>query len=371
MLSQQDNIDDVDIERISQNSFDVAQDMLDNETEDNTNSRPELGLSEMDDMEKSKRNDKLSEDIYIIFHFIEGENNYSDMKSCISKWALKHNYETRSSQRLNFFRSDCISQSPKAPVNDNALQRTDEDDDRMSTIFAQIAIMNDKFEEKFSRLENQLSDTITQTENDILNLKSNLVETTKKLEEANSHIEQMKIKEEKLINDNRGMYFQMSSMATRENEIKELSSQIHQHLDVIMKKINCIEGKLDTICTRHKLFINQSNKGSGKKEDLRMKENHENHELSAYKESRHVISPSIHQENIVHEQKEIHKESAKVLPAKLHSNGPAMFTLNDFPPLSRNDQTNITENVSRNQRTEVTSYNENTSTHNQQAAKLD
>lgn len=40
MLSQQDNIDDVDIERISQNSFDVAQDMLDNETEDNTNSRP-------------------------------------------------------------------------------------------------------------------------------------------------------------------------------------------------------------------------------------------------------------------------------------------------------------------------------------------
>ncbi|KAL3836962.1 hypothetical protein ACJMK2_022364 [Sinanodonta woodiana] len=80
------------------------------------------------------------------------------MKSCISKWALKHNYETRSSQRLNFFRSDCISQSPKAPVNDNALQRTDEDDDRMSTIFAQIAIMNDKFEEKFSRLENQLSE---------------------------------------------------------------------------------------------------------------------------------------------------------------------------------------------------------------------
>ncbi|KAL3871150.1 hypothetical protein ACJMK2_039167 [Sinanodonta woodiana] len=56
MLSQQDNIDDVDIERISQNSFDVAQDMLDNETEDNTNSRPELELSEMDDMEKSKRN---------------------------------------------------------------------------------------------------------------------------------------------------------------------------------------------------------------------------------------------------------------------------------------------------------------------------
>ncbi|KAL3842817.1 hypothetical protein ACJMK2_020831 [Sinanodonta woodiana] len=79
------------------------------------------------------------------------------MKSCISKWALKHNYETRSSQRLNFFRSDCISQSPKARVNDNALQRTDEDD-RMSTVFAQIAIMNDKFEEKFSRLENQLSD---------------------------------------------------------------------------------------------------------------------------------------------------------------------------------------------------------------------
>ncbi|KAL3856418.1 hypothetical protein ACJMK2_011182 [Sinanodonta woodiana] len=30
--------------------------MLDNETEDNTNSRPELELSEMDDMEKSKRN---------------------------------------------------------------------------------------------------------------------------------------------------------------------------------------------------------------------------------------------------------------------------------------------------------------------------
>ncbi|KAL3870688.1 hypothetical protein ACJMK2_038732 [Sinanodonta woodiana] len=227
MLSQQDNIDNVDIERISQNSFDVTQDMLDNETEDNTNSWPELENvinieidndadakndtnddnalfvsqtsqaehdSDVDeinegiymqiktkfgtfnrstfkkrlktaldvkslrdsrqalfDLAKKKRydcsdgrlverlprtnsapvEDKLSEDIYIIFHFIDGENNYSDMKSCISKWALKHNYETRSSQRLIFFRSDCISQSPKAPVNDNALQRIDEDDDRM------------------------------------------------------------------------------------------------------------------------------------------------------------------------------------------------------------------------------------------------
>ncbi|KAK3576049.1 hypothetical protein CHS0354_036328 [Potamilus streckersoni] len=64
-------------------------------------------------------------------------------------------------------KKDCNSQSLKASVNDYALQRTDEDADRMSTIYAQIATMNDKFEEKLARLENQLCDTATQKSNEI------------------------------------------------------------------------------------------------------------------------------------------------------------------------------------------------------------
>jgi hypothetical protein len=149
----------------------------------------------------------------------------------------------------------------------------------------------------------------------------------------------------------------MSTMATRKNEIKGITSHVHQHLDVIMKKINCIEGKLDTFCTRHILLCNQSNKGSGRNADLQVKENDENHKLSACSESRYGTSPSIDQEIVVYGQKEINKEPARALPTNSPGNGSPMFTLKDFPPLSRNDRINKTENVSHNQQTEVTPKN--------------
>lgn len=203
MISQPDFVDDVDIDRKFQNSFDDAKDMLHNEVEDNITSRPALNVNQMEnhketelkhenitgavidddydaegdalfvsqtpqaeqgpdveeinegiyeqirakfgtlnksafkrkmkstldvkalkdtrqalfDLAKRKRYDcpdgrlverlprsnsapvadKLSEDIYTIYHFIEGEDNYSDMKACISKWALKRKNEPQSS----------------------------------------------------------------------------------------------------------------------------------------------------------------------------------------------------------------------------------------------------------------------------------
>ncbi|KAK3581221.1 hypothetical protein CHS0354_024764, partial [Potamilus streckersoni] len=101
--------------------------------------------------------------------------------------------------------------------------------------------MKYKFEEKLARLEYKLCDIVTQKENENKKLKSDLLGTTKKLEEAIAQIDRLKLKEGILINDNRGMYIQMSTMATRENEIKGITSSVHQHLDVIMKKINFIE----------------------------------------------------------------------------------------------------------------------------------
>jgi hypothetical protein len=52
----------------------------------------------------------------------------------------------------------------------------------------------EKFEETCSALENQLGDVVTQRENEIQTLKKKLVETTEKLEVANSQIEQQERK---------------------------------------------------------------------------------------------------------------------------------------------------------------------------------
>ncbi|CAG2184708.1 unnamed protein product [Mytilus edulis] len=190
----------------------------------------ELTLKDAKLVERAQRDnigEKLADDIYIIFQFLEGANNISELKQCISK----------SPRRMTTGGDDSDSKITDICVKLTNRTKTKQTDN--AVIIALILELKQSFDEHVKNTEGKIDKMVTKYDEEIKNLRNKIDVKDIELINQKSQLAELRDKNTKLQSE-----LKLKSQQLRESEDENRQNEEQKETNLkIFNRLEAIDGK--------------------------------------------------------------------------------------------------------------------------------